>query len=122
MWFNEIEYYMFVVNGLNVLVEMVNYIEWVLFEVFFFIEVCMIVGDGDWFSLFSNGFRMFIVVYVVVEDDYSWFFSDIELIFWKYGGWLYWGKLYFLWYGDFFVFYNDFESFWKLWCELDLYG
>ncbi len=120
--FNEIEYHMPLPNGLNALVETVNHIERALPEVFFPIEVRMTAGDRDWLSPFSDGPRMSIAVHAAAEDDYSWFFSDIEPIFRKYGGRPHWGKLHSLWYGDFFALYNDFESFWKLRRELDPHG
>lgn len=119
MCFNEMEYYLFFEVGVKVLWEILSMMECDFLEVYFLFEVCFVMVDEIWFSLFYCCVICLIVVYYDVVEDFMVFFNVVEFIFCKYDGWLYWGKMYSLIVCDFVVFYFCFMDVMEVCCEID---
>lgn len=92
--FNEMEYLVFVEYGFVCLWEIFVLICDKDLCIWFFIEYCYVKVDDIFLSMFEGCDSCFIFVYQYYSMDYYNFFVVVELIFWKYVGWLYWGKLY----------------------------
>jgi len=122
VYFNEMEYHLPPERALDVLGEVIDWIETNRPDVFFPIEVRRTRGDDAWLSPFQGGGRISIAVHAYFEDEYDWFFSGIEPIFRKAGGRPHWGKLHSLKATDFEALYPDFDRFRDLRKELDPTG
>ncbi|MEQ8558157.1 MAG: D-arabinono-1,4-lactone oxidase [Henriciella sp.] len=120
--FNEMEYHLPPKKALTVLSDVIALIEKKRPDVFFPIEVRRTAGDNLWLSPFNGGGRVSIAVHAYHEDEYDFFFSDIEPIFRKAGGRPHWGKLHSLNYRALSDLYPDFVTFCKIRNELDPHG
>lgn len=78
--------------------EILNFIEKKKYKVYFLIECCYVKGDDIWFSLVYGRDLVYIVVYMYKGMKYVVYFGEVEKIFLKYEGCLYWGKMYILLY------------------------
>ncbi|WP_233356195.1 D-arabinono-1,4-lactone oxidase [Henriciella aquimarina] len=120
--FNEMEYHLPEKRALSVFEEVVRTIEKKRPDVFFPIEVRRTRGDNIWLSPFNGGGRISIAVHAYHEDDYSFFFSEIEPIFRKAGGRPHWGKLHSLKAAQLSDVYPDFVTFCNVRNRLDPKG
>ncbi len=120
--FNEMEYHLPERVGLTVFKQVVQVIEKKRPDVFFPIEVRKTRGDNGWLSPFNGGGRISIAVHAYHEDQYDFFFSEIEPIFRKAGGRPHWGKLHSLKARELADLYPDFVSFCKTRNQLDPRG
>ena len=117
--FNEMEYHLPEGAALDVLQEVITYIETERPDVFFPIEVRKSAGDDIWLSPFNDGSRISIAVHAYAEDEYDFFFSHIEPIFRRAGGRPHWGKLHSLTQADLAGLYPEFERFCEVRREVD---
>lgn len=120
--FNEMEYHLPEKKALSVLKDVIDLIEKKRPDVFFPIEVRRTRGDDIWLSPFQGGGRVSIAVHAYHEDDYEFFFSDIEPLFRKAGGRPHWGKLHSLKSPQLSDLYPEFVSFCNVRNRLDPEG
>ena len=120
--FNEMEYHLPAGAALDVLQEVITYIETERPDVFFPIEVRKSAGDDIWLSPFNDGARVSIAVHAYAEDEYDFFFSHIEPMFRRAGGRPHWGKLHSLTHADLSGLYPEFERFCQVRREVDPEG
>ena len=112
--FNEMEYHLPADAALDVLQDVISYIETERPDVFFPVEVRKSAGDDIWLSPFNDGSRISIAVHAYAEDEYAFFFSHIEPMFRRAGGRPHWGKLHSLTHADLLALYPEFGRF----CEV----
>ncbi|WP_169711742.1 D-arabinono-1,4-lactone oxidase [Henriciella litoralis] len=117
--FNEMEYHLPEGAALDVLQEVITYIETERPDVFFPIEVRKSARDDIWLSPFNDGSRISIAVHAYAEDEYDFFFSHIEPIFRRAGGRPHWGKLHSLTHADLTGLYPEFDRFCQVRREVD---
>lgn len=119
--FNEIEYHMPLDKGLDTLREVIDRLE-MRKDSFFPLECRITAPDDAWLSPFNDGPRISIAVHAAENEDYSYFFDDIEPLFLKNGGRPHWGKLHSRAARDFREHYPKFDDFNRLRKELDPQG
>ena len=122
MRFHEMEYHLPEAVGLTALDEIRSMLDREQPRLFFPIECRMTAADTAWLSPFQGGARISIAVHVHHNDDYQWFFDQLEPIFLRYGGRPHWGKLHRLSSETLREIYPDFERFTALRRELDPQG
>ena len=91
--FREMEYHLPPDQAMEVLGEVIAYIEANRRDVFFPIEVRQTAGDDGWLSPFNDGNRISIAVHSWFEDDHQFMFDALEPIFLAAGGRPHWGKM-----------------------------
>ena len=91
--FREMEYHLPPARALDVLGEVITYIETQRPDVFFPIEVRQSAGDDGWLSPFNDGNRISIAVHSWYRDDHEFMFDALEPMFLAAGGRPHWGKM-----------------------------
>ena len=120
--FNEMEYHLPKPRALSVLADVISLIEKKHPDVFFPIEVRQTARDDIWLSPFNGNGRISVAVHAYHEDDYQFFFSEVEPLFRKAGGRPHWGKLHSLNNRSLSDMYPEFPTFSKLRNQLDPQG
>ncbi|MBE7637763.1 FAD-binding protein [Sneathiella sp. P13V-1] len=97
--FNEMEYHIPVENGFAAFRE-ISQILGKNPSNYFPMEVRKTAHDDAWLSPFNDGDRISLAVHAAHSEDYSFFFTELEPVFRKYGGRPHWGKLHSLGYEE----------------------
>lgn len=119
--FNEIEYHLPYENGIKGAREIIAYLDQRK-ECYFPVEMRWTGQDDAMLSPFNSGPRMSIAVHAAVNENYDYFFKDIEPLHLANGGRPHWGKLHSLEYEQLLGLYPEYERFAKIRKNLDPTG
>lgn len=120
--FNEMEYFLPVSNGLEVLDQVITILEAEYPQVFFPIEVRYIKGDDVWLSPFNGEDRISISLHRHYRESYEMLFTRFEPIFKAAGGRPHWGKLHSLTPRELDAMYPNYRDFLRVRREVDPQG